>query len=371
MSSKRVIISSVLAAFLVLAGIFSTQLVRTDSNKAAGPISAGTQSVPDTTTMPDIASAATSINPGTEVMAWIYPGSPACDAPTEYADGREIDVLKAEYFTVNSEGDLIMLTTANSGCNAYSSANIANLKRHSLSQYATVSSASVDSIDAFLAHSLDDGASVNTLVNFVVVNDIEGIELDFEDFGSWTPETFESYKQFVQVLGDELHAKGKKLMIDGPAISQSSEQAWFVWRYEDFRTLPVDKIVVMAYDYQYDYGAGSPVAPIQWIKNVSAWTLTKFPHPDRLSIGIPSYGYRGMSGTQKIKLLTHAQITKEPGFSKAKRDVRSQEMTWKQGSNVYFYQDGESIRQKAKAAELSGIKSVSVWHLGGNRWITN
>lgn len=65
------------------------------------------------------------------VQAWIYPGPPACDAQAEYADGRAIDVLKPEYFTVAADGSLRLLEEADLGCNGYSADNAAHVRSHS------------------------------------------------------------------------------------------------------------------------------------------------------------------------------------------------------------------------------------------------
>jgi spore germination protein YaaH len=159
----------------------------------------------------------------------------------------------------------------------------------------------------------------------------------------------------------------KKLMIDGPAISKVSEESWFLWRYADFVSLPVDHIVVMAYDYQYDYGAGSPVAPLSWLKAIVNYTASQYPK-EKLTIGLPSYGYQGPNGSYRITILTYDQIKLKKGFSTAKRDPLSGEMTWRSGSTVFFYQDAESLSQKLSAVSSLGITSVSVWHLGGNLW---
>ena len=302
-----------------------------------------------------------------KTMAWIYPGNPACGASTEYADGRKIDVLKSEFFTI-AGGFLTLIDTTNSRCNGYSPATITRLKQYSTEQYATVSSASADDMETFIDSALaPNSTEIATLVDFTTTNNITGIELDFEDFSSWTPAAYNSYKLFIAALGDALHAKGKKLMIDGPAISNVTEENWFVWRYADFATLPVDQIVIMAYDYQYDYGAGAPVAPLDWIKAVITYTSSKYPK-EKITIGLPSYGYQGAKGSYRITILTNEQIRKKAGFSTAVRDVRSGEMTWKSGNTVYFYQDTVSLQQKRDAAASMGITSVSVWHLGGNLW---
>ena len=305
-----------------------------------------------------------------EVMAWIYPGAPTCSAKAEYSDGRKIDILKPEYFTINSAGKMILLTEKDSGCNAYSVANVADLKKHSSSQYATFSSSYAGTMDIFLSEALVENSNIDKLVSFAVDNKITGIEIDFEDFGGWTAPMYDNYKKFITKLGTALHSKNKKLMIDGPATSNAVEESWYFWRYADFNKLPVDKIVIMIYDYQFDQGVGVPVSPISWMKNTVKWTLGKFSDKTKISIGIPSYGYKGVAGSQKFSLLTQAQLKAAPGFSKAVRDAESGEMTWRNGDNVYFYQDGQSLLKKLQAVQGLGINSVSVWHLGGNVWFS-
>ncbi len=319
----------------------------------------------DKVVLPIIPAASTG---NTEIMAWIYPGGQSCNAKTEYSDGRKIAVLKAEYFSLSESGDLVQINDSKGNCNGYSAANIASLKKYSKEQYVTVSSSYAGSMDLFLSAALQDNTDINTLVDFTVKNNITGIELDFEDFGGWTQPMYEHYKEFVTKLGNALHEKKKKLMIDGPATSNSVEEAWYVWRYADFKTLPIDKVVIMAYDYQYDQGSGQPIAPISWIQGTIKWTLGRFPDKAKLSVGIPSYGYKGTIGTQKFSLLTYDQIKKEAGFSSAQRDPNSFEMSWQNGNNVYFYQDGISMTKKLQAIKSAGINSVSVWHLGGNLW---
>lgn len=303
--------------------------------------------------------------PTMKTMAWIYPGAPACDAETEFTDGRNIDVLKAEFFTIQS-GKLTMLT---SGCNAFSKENVAQLKDYSTEQFVTVSAADPKGMNTFMVRAMRaPQADVTKLVNFVVSNNLTGIELDFEGFGTWTPTIYNNYKSFVTVLGNALHAKGKKLMIDGPAVSNAREEAnWYLWRYADFVNLPVDHMVVMAYDYQYDYAAGAPVAPLAWLKDVTTYVSSKYPK-DKITIGLPSYGYQGTKGEYDIKILTREQISKLPGYQTAKRDVASGEMAWQIGNQAYFYQDATSLQMKSDAVQNLGITSVSVWHLGGNSW---
>ncbi len=303
-----------------------------------------------------------------ETMAWVYPGAPSCAASNEYSDGRILDVLKPEYFSINESGELIFLTEENRGCNAYSPENSEKIRKFSREQFVTISSSYSKSMDIFITRELRDGENINRLIEFVRSNGFTGVELDFEDFGGWDSGMYDRYTSFVKQLGNALHAEGKKLMIDGPAIPGDEEALWYRWRYEDFLSLPVDRIVIMAYDYQFDHGAGSPIAPLDWMEKVLQRTVSKFPYVERLSVGIPSYGYEGILGSSQVTLLTYDQAKEKPGFETATRENLSGEMTWESGNTVYFYQDGESMNRKRTIAEKFGIFSVSVWHLGGNKW---
>ncbi len=299
---------------------------------------------------------------GLRVMAWIYPGEPSCGASKEFTDGRKIDVLKPEFFTVNS-GSLRLIT---SGCNAYSPAFVAQVKRASTQQFVTISSSNTTDMDTFLGSALGSDEDITTLVSFVVNNGLTGIELDFEDFGGWSADSYSNYKEFVRRLGTALHAEGKQLMLAGPAIADATEQNWFQWRYEDFVNLPVDQMVLMAYDYQFDHGVGEPVAPLDWITKVTRFASARFP-ASRLTVGVPTYGYEGRSGGRP-QLRTYDQLKSTPGFADAPRDERSAERIWTKDGVTYVYQDTESIRRKIETIQATGISSVSVWHLGGNQW---
>ncbi|MDD5749963.1 MAG: glycosyl hydrolase family 18 protein [Patescibacteria group bacterium] len=306
--------------------------------------------------------------PLTEIMAWAYPGQPACNAMAELADGRRIDTVKVEYFRIKPGGELRFLTESTHGCNAYSEENLAFIKAYSRQQYVNVAAADAQDMNAFLLSDLASGEYSQRLVDFVVENSLTGVELDFEDFGSWDAAIYENYKVFVSQLGNKLRQQGKKLMIDGPATANQNEENWFVWRYADFISLPVDYIVVMAYDHQFDHGVGTPVAPLAWIEEVTQFTLGRFPDKSRLAIGLPSYGYRGRINTMSKTLLTYQQARQYAGFANAQRDEASAEMTWTHNNFQYFYQDSFSLDQKINVVLNQGIGRVSIWHLGGNQW---
>ncbi len=299
--------------------------------------------------------------------AWIYigaKGSSACKAPEDYKK-YQIDVLKPEYATVTNTGVIRRTTMAQSaGCNSYSPANAAEVKKYSKEQYFLIS-ANKDGMAALCATAIKRRAGINVIVKLLDECKFTGAELDFEGYGKWTVASYTNYKKFLTELGNALHAKGYKLMVCGPPISNAKEQGYYKWKYEEINKLPVDYIVVMAYDYQFDYGAGSSVAPIKWVEAICDWTKARV-GIDKLVMGIPSYGYHGTTGEWDIVIDTKEQTIAAVGNTGV-RNVDG-ELVVVKGDQTYVYQDSVSLKRKHDAITAKGIKHESIWHLGGNDW---
>jgi spore germination protein YaaH len=155
-------------------------------------------------------------------------------------------------------------------------------------------------------------------------------------------------------------------MIDAPAISDPVYQGYFQFKYEDFTN--VDFVTIMAYDYQYDWGVGEPVAPEFWLKNVINWAKVRLPL-EKIVIGIPAYGYHGTLGSYNMTIDTYAQSSTYPGFSTRKINSEGEEV-WTNGNIYYSAQPKSSLDRKKTLIESLGIKNISVWHLGGNNWFS-
>ena len=308
---------------------------------------------------------------GVSTQGWIYPGNPACSASQDIADGRVINVLKPQYLSINAKGVVTQTTVANSGCNGYSTANVALVKKYSQEQYITVS-ADGAALAALVSTPAKQQNGINAIIAFVKQIGVTGVELDFEEYSSWSATTYAGYKLFLTNLGNALHALGKKLMVCTPAIPNADlQKAYNLFKYEDFNLLPIDYITVMCYDAMWDYGAGTPVTPSWWLVDSINWVKARICDVNRIVIGLPSYGYHGTTGQYTIAIDTYEQTQKYPGFATAQRDPESQEMFWQNNGISYFYQDTVSLDYKRSLAAAAGVKAVSVWHLGGgNKWFS-
>lgn len=306
--------------------------------------------------------------PSMKRQGWIFPGNPACTAMQEITH-FQFDVLKPEYFHLNDDGSLSQLD--DSECNGYSPANAALIKQYSQQQFTTISG-SIAGIQALATDSLKLVTFEKTITAFLKETGFTGIEIDVEDFGSWTSKQYSMYKNVINLLGHDLHAIGCQLLIDTPAIANADMQDYYpVWRYEDFNNLAVDSLVVMAYDAMYDSGASTPVAPLAWIRGVCQWMLAKVADHNRIVIGLNSYGYTGTTNASNdIEKVTYQQAMRLPGFTTAKRDASSGEFIWQVGNKSYDYSDSETINQKIAIVQSLGISAISIWHIGGNQYPT-
>ncbi len=304
------------------------------------------------------------------VAAWIYPGSTLVNGqshvPVEFSDGRQIQVLKPQYYAVQSDGTLLQNTVANSGVDGYTAANAAQVQRYSVKQFVTISGRS-PGIGALAGSSANLTSFNNTLVAFLQANSYTGIELDFEE-PPWTVAKFNDVKTVVNSLGSALHSNGFKLMVDGPALTGTS-----AWDWSAFNSLPVDYVTPLVYDHMYDTsGAGDPITPFSWLTSVCNWMLSQISNHAWIVIGLPSYGYYGATGTYNITdNVTYVLMQQQPGFSTATRDPNSGELRWTNSGNSYVYCDATSINQKISTVTATGLSQISIWSLGGNNpWPT-
>ena len=88
---------------------------------------------------------------------------------------------------------------------------------------------------------------------FINDNNMTGTEIDFEDFSSWSDLDYTNYKSFISKLGDKLHQSNRKLIIDGPPISNSLEQSYYRWKYSDFNNSSVSNYCWPTY-FWFDVG---------------------------------------------------------------------------------------------------------------------
>ncbi|KNC95855.1 uncharacterized protein SPPG_08720 [Spizellomyces punctatus DAOM BR117] len=313
---------------------------------------------------------ATQVPLNMQLHAWIYPGSPALNAPDTYRSVR-IHVLRPQYFTLQPNGILKLDKEDPDDLfdtkNGFSLTNVADIKAHSDEQLVTVSC----QLDAFRAVYTDiekRNAFILTLVDFCNEYGLTGIDLDLEAFSKWSDADYANYKSLVSDLGMLLQSHNRKLSVCGPTDYDPSNQN-YRWRYEDFINLPVDYITPMCYDYQWLDEVGAPIAPLKWIHVWTQYLLSLGISTGRLVIGLPSYSYRVNKHNGTVTLTT-LEVAKALGvYDPNRREATSAEiMVDDAQGDKWVISDNVSLREKVQAAHMAGASKISVWHLGGNEW---
>lgn len=300
-----------------------------------------------------------------KIEAWVFPGQ--SDAQAELTDGRVLSSVKPEYGTLDTSG---VFSSVTGSTNAYDdSAMTNNAKSHSVLPFFTVSAGR-----AGMAACVADGTkrtnTINGILSILSSTGFVGVELDWEGYGQWTSTEYTNYKSFVADLCTAVHAVGKKVTVCGPPIGDATEQGYYEWHYEDFESSTVDYICALAYDWNFDFGAGTAIAPTDRVRNVCLWMRSKITDLDRIVVGMPNYGYYGTTGGFSITNITKTQAAARTGYGGATRDTASEEMMFASGGVSTVYNDQTGITTKREIIEDEGIRYISVWHLGDNDWFT-
>ncbi len=282
-----------------------------------------------------------------------------------------IAILKPEYFDVNSRGKVVEETAAELPCNGFSAANLAEVKAAAQRVYVTVS-AGPAGVRALLDKSGRLLAGQQAIERFVVANNLNGVDLDFEP-SRWSESAWQSFMTFVSGIATSFQPTGRSVEVDLDAFTATP---WDAERYADVATAGAH-LVVMAYDDELNV-ACAPISPFNWLEAVTSYAKSQVPLSD-LTIGIPSYGYFTTT-CKKIAHVTdnvaYVTMENEPGFPTtaagidALRDPGSGEIRWTSGNTSYDDVDSTALNDKLLVVESMGVTDVSVWSLGGQPWFS-
>ena len=259
-------------------------------------------------------------------------------------------------------------------------------QQHHVPVMPIVASFSKTSFHSLLGNSTAQKAMIASLIQQAKLNGYMGIQFDFEDV-SWTDR--DALSALVKESADALHAAGLKLSIatvpNAPGYPGAS--AFARWIYADWRgaydlkalAQSVDLICLMTYDQHTRWTAPGPVAGWQWTVDNLNYAL-QFVPPQKLSLGIPLYGYHWYAGNPVTKdeekpnitadyigepdamLLAH-EYNGTPQWDPVDRTAwfyfyRDQMREW------IFYTDAHTFEDRYKLAQEHGLEGFCSWVLG-------
>lgn len=297
----------------------------------------------------------------TKVMAdaWIYPDDP--ESFDRLKEVGRIQAVKIEFLHINDDGSVQQIDESDDAPNGYSQKNVDFVRRHSNEQYITISGL-YDGTKA----ALDNHKTIPIIVNFANKTGFN-VELDWEDYGSWTPEYYAKYKSFLAKLRAKLQQSDKKLMVDGPPINDNNSQNWYQWKYEEIAPL-VDNVVMMVYDNQFDTGIGGAVAPKQWSVDSMRWLREKA--GGKGIVGIAAHGYIGDQETSRIAVNNSQNIARRAKGLPVERTPDG-ELQATGDNTLYIYADARTMQMRLQQVQDAGFDRLSVWSIGSNPWFND
>ena len=225
--------------------------------------------------------------------------------------------------------------------------NTAKLQNSSIQFYISLAGGVLSDQEAntwktFLASSQDRPKLIDKIIEFVLENNLDGVDVDLE----WSHVT-QGYSDFVIELKKELSIHGKGMTAAFPSetkFSQISDQALAVF----------DFINIMVYDYT---GSWNPSAPGQHSsydhaeRGINYWKNIVGIAGEKLTLGVPFYGYNFLNSTT-VESFTYGSMVAS-NTSNSERD---------QVGNKY-YNGRPTIASKVKLA-AQNLSGIMIWELG-------
>jgi spore germination protein len=215
-----------------------------------------------------------------------------------------------------------------------------------------------------------DNLIENILANLKVKN-YYGLDVDFEYI---LPEDKEKYAEFIKILTTRLNKEGFEV-ITALAPKTSSDQKGLLYEAHDYPALGevANKVLLMTYEWGYTYGPAMAVAPVDKVREVLDYAVTEI-DPQKISMGIPNYGYdftipyvKGKSKADALSNVEAVQLAKD-----VKAQIQFDE-TSKAPYYIYYdkegkqhkvwFEDARSIEEKLKLYSEYNFDGVAFWNI--------
>ena len=211
---------------------------------------------------------------------------------------------------------------------------------------------------------------VNGLAAVLLEKGYQAVNIDFEYV---LREDRDLFTTFVAYAARVLNILGYQVSV-ALAPKHSDSQKGLLYEGIDYGGLgaAANWVVLMTYEWGYTYGPPMAVAPINQVRRVVEYALTKI-RADKICLGVPNYGYdwplpykrgvtaaRTLGNQEAVELavfygvpILYDQTAQSPYFR-----------YWQYGINhEVWFEDVRSWQEKFRLVETYGLKGIAVWQL--------
>jgi spore germination protein len=224
-----------------------------------------------------------------------------------------------------------------------------------------------------IAHSIfTDAAAQDTLVrNTLSVLESRGyygVNLNIEYV---QPYDREGYNAFLKRMSETLHSSGYMLS-SAVAPKSADDQHGVLYTAHDyaFHGQYCDRVVIMTYEWGYTYSAPRAISPVNEMRRVIAYAVTKMP-PSKILLGFSNYGYDWTlpwKQGQAARVISNAAAVNLAAsvYAQIKLDETAQApfFNYTDPAGVrheVWFEDARSVRARLALVREYGLAGISIW----------
>ena len=219
----------------------------------------------------------------------------------------------------------------------------------------------------------NEAAKDNLLANLLATvqeKDFQGVDIDFEYI---RPEDRVPFAQFVADVRNFLSDYGYHVSV-ALAPKTSDTQTGLLYEGKDYRLLgeAADSVLLMTYEWGYTYGPPMAVAPINKVRQVVNYAVTRIA-PSKIDLGIPNYGYdwtlpyvKGTSQAATISNQEAIDIAVQAGASIQFNQVAMSPFFRYEKNGLQhevWFEDVRSYREKFSLLPEYGLRGMGYWQI--------
>lgn len=211
---------------------------------------------------------------------------------------------------------------------------------------------------------------INNIMSTIYAKGFEGVDIDFEYI---LAEDKYQFVDFVINVRNAVNAAGYPVSV-ALAPKTSDNQVGLLYEGKDYALLgeAADNVLLMTYEWGYTYGPPMAVAPLNKVREVVEYAVTKIP-VNKINLGIPNYGYdwplpyeRGITKARTIgnieavqiainnnAVIEFDQIAMSPYFTYNKDGI----------SHEVWFEDVRSLQAKFALLAEYNLRGVGYWQI--------
>ena len=211
---------------------------------------------------------------------------------------------------------------------------------------------------------------INQIVETLPMRGFEGVDVDFEFILASDRDAF---VQFVSELRTAVNAIGYPVSV-ALAPKTSDDQRGLLYEGKDYALLgeAADSVLLMTYEWGYTFGPPLAVAPINKVREVVEYALTRIP-AEKIDLGIPNYGYdwplpfeRGVTRAKTIGNIEAVQLAIENDAEIFFDEIAMTPYFNYTRSGIHhevWFEDVRSLREKFRIIKDYGLRGAGYWQI--------